>query len=223
MEYGEKLPSERQLCQMYSISRTTVRHTIARLEVDGYVQRVHGKGTFTSIITKKRENLTNYYSFTDRTLQLNKIPKSKILEFDVEQITDKLSYNMGLNKGDLVIRFVRLRLADDEPMMLETTFIPYERFKEIDKALLEKKALYDIFEENYKISISSADEQVSAVNLPTYQAKLLNSLPNSACFKLYRLSYDTEDNIIEHTVTFVRSDKFIYKTVYNIVEGRGKK
>lgn len=218
MDYGEKIPSEREICQMYSISRTTVRHTISRLEIDGYVQRVHGKGTFVRIEKSKRENLADYYSFTDRIKQLNKIPENKILDYSIEKSSEDLAKDMNLNAGEEVIRFVRLRTANKEPLMLETTFIPYERFKGITRKLLEQMALYDIFEKKYNTTISLAKEQVSAENLTKFQAESLNTSTNSACFKLYRISYDTSNNIIEHTITFVRADKFVYKTVYNLID-----
>ena len=45
---GEKLPSENQLTEKYSLSRHTVRKAIALLEREGYVEAYHGKGTFCS-------------------------------------------------------------------------------------------------------------------------------------------------------------------------------
>ena len=45
---GEKLPSENELSQKYSLSRHTVRKALGILEQDGYVEAFHGKGTFCS-------------------------------------------------------------------------------------------------------------------------------------------------------------------------------
>ena len=45
---GEKLPSENELSQKYSLSRHTVRKALGILEQDGYVEALHGRGTYCS-------------------------------------------------------------------------------------------------------------------------------------------------------------------------------
>jgi GntR family transcriptional repressor for pyruvate dehydrogenase complex len=43
---GEKLPSEHELCDMFGVSRVTVRGAIQQLEILGLVETKHGGGTF---------------------------------------------------------------------------------------------------------------------------------------------------------------------------------
>jgi GntR family transcriptional repressor for pyruvate dehydrogenase complex len=43
---GEKLPSESQLCELYSVSRPVVREALSRLQADRVVISRHGSGTF---------------------------------------------------------------------------------------------------------------------------------------------------------------------------------
>lgn len=43
---GEQVPSEKQLCEIYSVSRTTVRQAIGHLVTEGLLYHVKGRGTF---------------------------------------------------------------------------------------------------------------------------------------------------------------------------------
>lgn len=45
---GARLPSERDLAAEYGVAYMTVRRAMARLREEGWVESVHGKGTFIS-------------------------------------------------------------------------------------------------------------------------------------------------------------------------------
>lgn len=217
MDFFEKLPSERQLCEMYDMSRTTVRQAMAELELNGYVNKIQGKGTFVARPNDSKQNLSDYYSFTKQTLAMGKTPTAKILEFHVETANKSVQEKMKLEKESKVIRFVRLRLANNVPMMLETTFIPYSKFATLKKRDLIEKPLYDIFEQIYHKKVAKVVEQFSASNLTQKQAESLELQQNAACLKITRYSYDAKGNIIEMTYSFARSDQFIYETQIKIL------
>ena len=213
MEKGDKLPSERQLCKDYDVSRTTVRNAIGSLVNSGMLYQIQGKGTF--IREQNRQNLSNYYSFTEQTKRNGKKPKSIVINFDIKESSKDLWKLMKLEKDDKVIQFDRLRLADDIPMMYETTIIPYNRFLKIDKELLSKKALYDIFNEIFDTKIYQVRESFSVSSLDAEKAKSLNIKKQSPCLKILRQSFDIENILIEYTISYARADKFYYETSYN--------
>lgn len=214
MNPGDKMPSERTLCEEYKLSRTTVRNAISELELNGYVKRVQGKGTFVRAQDVVKHNLSDYYSFTDQIRSLGKTPKSEILDFHIKKANSETIKNLKISEDDLVIRFVRLRKSNDTPMMLETTYLKYEDFPDLTKVHLEQKPLYEIFEHDYKRTIYKVNEMFSVSLLSKEDSILLDVQNTDPCLTITRISTDYNGNIIEYTTSLARSDKFVYQTEY---------
>ncbi|MCQ4922320.1 GntR family transcriptional regulator [Tissierella carlieri] len=205
---NDQLPSERELCDIYDISRSTVRQAIQELEKEGYIYKLHGKGTFVSPKMFK-QNLLKFYSFTEEMKKIGKIPSSKVLDFQIISCNEKLSKKMNLNIGEKIYIFTRLRLADNEPMMLETSYVPYAKFLGLTQELLEENPMYDIFAKMYNISITSAEEVFRSVLTRTDEAELLRYTSGLPSMMIERITYDNE-NIVEYTRSIARGDKFKY-------------
>lgn len=215
MKPGDKIPSERQLCKLYNISRTTVRKAISELELNGYIIRIHGKGTFIATRDRQKHNLSDYYSFTEQMKSIGKKPKSTVVEFHIERSNKFISDKLKIQNGEKVIRFIRLREADNIPLMIETTFLPYKDFSKITKKTLEQKPLYDIFSEEYNRKIYHVEEAFSASIIGKEESKFLKIEQSLPCLRIKRISYDKEDKIIEYTISYARGDQFAYKVSYN--------
>jgi GntR family transcriptional regulator len=209
MEENEKIPSEREMCEIYDVSRTTVRQAISELEREGYIYRKHGKGTFV-LSQKVNQNLECFYSFTEEMKKLGKVPSSKVIKFEILKISNDIIDKMEVKKGDLFYKFTRLRLADGEPMMLETTYVPYNIFPGITKENLNTTALYSIFRDSFNIRVEYAKEIFLPVLANEVEAKYVNVEVGSPSLKITRYSFDKFNKIIEYTVSLARGDRFNY-------------
>lgn len=209
-EIGEngQLPSEREICDIYNLSRTTVRQAINELERDGLIYKVRGKGTFVSP-KKVNQELVKFYSFTEQMKQLGKVPISKVLSFEIVKADRRISQKLKIAEGSMVYEFSRLRLADQIPMMLETSYVPYDLFPGITKDDLEKTALYEIFRGRFQTKITMADEFFTSVNPLDKEAKLLELPLSVPSLRIERYTHGI-DRLIEYTNTIARGDKFKY-------------
>lgn len=79
---GTSIPAERQLAEMFHVSRMTVRQAIQGLVDDNILQRRVGAGTF--IAEKKlTERLEAVTSFTNLMLQEGKVPSTRIVSYGI--------------------------------------------------------------------------------------------------------------------------------------------
>lgn len=212
LKENEKLPTEKELCDQYNISRATVRQALRELEIEDYIYKIQGKGTFVSP-KRYQQDLLKFYSFTDEMKKLGKTPTSKVLEFDITTPNKKIAKTLSITTNEKVYRFTRLRLADNEPMMLETSYIPYELFKGITKEDLENRPLYTILIEEFNTSFSKAEEMFRPTLMEDDEADKLHYIEGGPAILLERITYNNNEKIIEYTKSVARGDKFKYHVV----------
>ncbi|MFW5988465.1 MAG: GntR family transcriptional regulator [bacterium] len=208
---NEKLPTEKELCEKYDISRATVRQALKELENDEYIYKIQGKGTFVSP-KKFQQDLLQFYSFTEEMKKIGKKPTSEVLDFKIKQIEDKkIKETLNLDYEDEIYVFTRLRLADGEPMMVETTYMPYELFAGITREELEKRPLYNIMMEDYNTSFSKAEELFRPTLIREDEAEQLDYIEGGPAILLERITYNEDDKVVEYTKSVARGDKFEYR------------
>ncbi|MDU5336014.1 GntR family transcriptional regulator [Enterococcus sp.] len=209
------LPSERELSNMYGLSRTTVRLALQELENLGYIYRRHGKGTFVSNVRESALNLSDTYSFTEQMKALGKVPRTDVLSFQKIEANKYLAEQLNVTLGTSLIEIERLRSADGVEMMLEMSYLPVQFFMTLEEADLKKKAMYDIFREDFRQTIRIAEEEFYAGIAQEKDAKILKILPGAPVLNLIRKTYNTKNEIIEFTTSVARADQFHYKIVHH--------
>jgi GntR family transcriptional regulator len=203
------LPSERELCDKYFVSRSTIRQTIALLKEADFVYTVQGKGTF----IKPQvfiQPLTKVYSFTDTLKNDNVIIQNKIVEYSKEAADGALAKITGHNDRSTFHKLTRLRSAKDYPLMLETTYLPTARFIHISLETIETGSLYDYLQKNYNFKADRIKETLRPIIPQSKEKKLLQISSNVPCILLERFSYEN-DLLIEYTRSIVRGDKYIFQ------------
>ncbi|AYW46102.1 GntR family transcriptional regulator [Tetragenococcus koreensis] len=207
----EKLPSERELEKKYGISRITVRLALQELETEGYIYRQHGKGTFVSDLSKSAADLAGAYSFTEQMKKLGRNPETIVLSFKQIEATKKVARALNVPLGESIFELKRLRSADKEPLMVETSFLPVKPFLSLTKEQMENKPLYDIFSEDFGQKIRLADEEFYASIASNEDAEILKVAIGAPVLHLVRTTYNMKNEVIEYTLSVARADQFHYK------------
>lgn len=211
---GEKIPSERELSEIYSISRATVRQALSELQRQGIIYKIQGKGNF---VSQKRINqeLNGFYSFGDEVQKQGKKPGNRVLSLVLKESGQAVGKKMGISNEEKVLVLSRIRLADGEAMMNEITYLPFERFIGLEESDLEEDGLYQIMKKKYGVKFSYAEESFYPCILNDVEADILNVPSGSPGIVLERYTYEG-NKLIEYTKSIVRGDKFKYKVKLDI-------
>ena len=208
---GTLLPSERELCQNHGISRTTVRQALQDLSRKGYIKAIHGKGTVV-VRPQIRQELRSIYSFDEDMRQLGKHPETKIMDFVKIVPTGTIASMMRLPAGESVYRIMRLRLANNEPMLLETNYLPCDRFPEFHRQMLENQSLYRVLASAYSLNIDVAEETFEPILLRPMEAQMLHTGQGALGMLIERISYEN-GRVVEISKSVSPASKFKHHVV----------
>ena len=113
---GMMLPSEKELCKIFSISRVTLRKAITNLVSQGVLEKKPGQGTIVIMDSHHGRLLDQSFSFYQflKSKKLN--VKTKVLEFSNIVATKNIINILRLNNDERIFKIRRLRVVENKPL-----------------------------------------------------------------------------------------------------------
>ncbi|AYE34512.1 GntR family transcriptional regulator [Clostridium septicum] len=209
---GECIASERELCEIYGVSRMTIRQAIGELVQEGILLRIKGKGTFVCEPTVKQQDMM---SFTEIIKQTGRKLKTEIIEFKKVNTPENLTDTFEL---DELYKINRKRIVDGECIAIETVYIPVDYCGYIDENMLEG-SLYKILEDfGYSVDYSTSSIASIIIN---EELKSLFCVKNDVpLLKVIGKTFTQSGKILFVEEAIYRSDKFLLQV--NISRREGK-
>ncbi len=206
-----QIPSERELCDEYGVSRITVREVVKDLVQEGYLIKKQGKGTFVSS-PKFEERITSYYSLSQEIEEKGLQSAFKILEFNKCNPSLFLKQKFGLSDNDSIYEIIRLRLISDKLFAWEKAMVPCSFLEGATKEQISKEGLYPTILHCSGLTADEAEEDFEAANCPDEIAQLLKLKKNTAVLHLTRLT-KAQGRSIEYCESYIHGEKYKYKHI----------
>ena len=203
---NEAIPSEREFTEKYQISRMTVRQALTNLVNEGLLYRKKGCGTFVSE-RKVEQVLNRLTSFSEEMLKRGLKPRSNILSYETVVANPSVSAKLGLAVNEPVLRIERIRLADDVPMAIETSYMPLHLTKGLTEELA-KDSIYQFIEEQLSLKISEANQELEAIAANEHEAYHLNIPKGSPVLRMKMVSYLEDETPFEYVKSSFRADRY---------------
>ena len=206
----ESIPSERLLEEQYNLSRPTIRQAIELLVRQGYLYRVHGKGTFVSP-PKLQKGILELTSFSEDMRSRGLKPGQVFLDFGMIDPPTKVMRQLELAENQQVLRIKRIRTGNGEPIGIQDSYLALEPGQEITRKEVEKRgSIYNILQEKFGIYPAEADETLEVTLASGEEAAQLEIPEGSPLLLNERTLWSQNRKAVEFVKILYRGDLYKY-------------
>jgi GntR family transcriptional regulator len=205
------VPSERELSEQFGVSRMTARRALSLLESEGHVYRRPPRGTF---VAEPRLRF-HIGSFSEEVNRMGRHASAVLLWSRVEDQAPAAHAALALEPGASMHVFHRLRLMEDEPVALETTYFPAD----LTPGLLDYTgdgSLWQQLRERYDVHPDRSTAVLESVVLDEESCKQLGVRAASSGILLTRSTYDADGRCVEYARDVYRADRAAFEVTASV-------
>lgn len=212
LKYNDKLPTEKEICEMFSISQTAVKQGYETLINNGLIKRIKGKGTYVTNRSSHRTTLHNYFDVEKDDTVIRKVillGKSN-KEYSVMRV-------LGIPEQEKYFLIGTVFSKDNDPKLLQRAYLPMKRFKSLEEKISGFTNIYE-FIESYGYKIKNIHSTFSAYNATNSDALLLNINQDDAVYLVKIKIIDEENNIIGYVLNYYPGEFTEFEVIVHAVD-----
>lgn len=168
---GDLLPSENELCEQHSITRTTARKALGQLREEGFIERIHGKG---SQVKERRQSLglLNVQGFSEAVGQ--RVGTTMLQAPSRQPWSSLIAFSLSdAERAGNCFHFERLRSVDDDPVMRENNWFAASALPDFAGEDLVDGSFFKTLSQRYLIEITGSQQELRATLADPKSAALL--------------------------------------------------
>lgn len=203
----DQFPTDEALCELYGLSRGTVRRAVDLLVDEGRLRREQGRGTFVTNVPLAPV-FFRLSSFDEEMRLRGRTPSTRLLHLKVIPAPAQVAADLDLPPSEPVIEIARLRLANLQPMAFETRYLAQRICPDLAHEDLEKQSIHSLLIDKYNIPLIRARHIIEARVLTAREADLLQVAPGTAGFFVSRVTYTVDERPVTLYAIVYRGDEY---------------
>jgi len=205
--YGSSLPTEQELAELFKVSRITARRVLNDLALQHFVERKRRLGTRVTFKSPAKPIEGNIDQAVDSLMALGQGTAVTVIEVSLEKASATVASALHLPPDAKVIRAVRVRCLDDEPLGYVVSYVPEDMVEVITRKALARTPILRLLDEAGHHA-EHAQQTIGAMLADTQLAEALNIEPRSALLRITRTVYDAHEVPFLLTFAHYRADRF---------------
>ncbi len=214
MRPGDRLPSDEELCREFGVSRMTARNAMQRLADDGLVRRVPGRGTF-AVSPPAHRYADRLMAFSNEMRRHGRSPSSRVLAREIRPATPAQARSLDLEPTEPIVLLRRLRLADDQPIAVETAVLVHGTAATVMAADLEHGSLHEALG-RAGLSLRSGQATITAEAPTPEDVQLLAIEAEAPLLVERRVIFDPHGRPIEATKSRYPGDRYALSVRFDV-------
>ena len=201
LAYNDKLPTEKEICQMFSISQTAVKMAYEKLIEEGKIKRIKGKGTY---VTNRESHHTDVHQLF--TLETDdEVQRKNIL---IERSNKDLGAlrELSLSSDEVYYHTISMQYKHRSPLLKQEVFLPKNMYPDFTDKYDPSMDIYTFLKQVYNVNIKELQSTFSALNASPSDALLLALEPDSAIYLVRSKIIDDNGNIIGYLRNYYPGD-----------------
>lgn len=210
MKPGDFLETEVLLAERFEVNRHTIRRAIDELENDGLVWRQQGRGTLV-LQPPIDYQIHSQTKFTETIASLGLQARSVVVGRKTLGATEGVANWLQIEPQAPVVRIDALRLADGQPVLLTTHFLPYDPFEPIYLDY-EGGSLHRYINECFGIELTRMESVITARLPDEEDAMALRMSPRLPVLRVKSMNVDADSGRpVEYVISRFRADRVQFK------------
>ncbi|MBN1967506.1 MAG: GntR family transcriptional regulator [Anaerolineae bacterium] len=194
---GQAIPPEKQLAEIYGVSRVTTRKALHLLAEDKLIIRQPGRGTYVAS-ARFQENLSSLRGFAELMRAQYPDHKMEVLSFETRTANADLRQMLALPDGEQILQIKRRHMLGEQPLAFVVIYLPYDLGSTLTVHEASTTPIYTLLMQKSGVVISRAVQTVSAVVASHEVAGQLHVPPDSPVLLVRRVTYSAQDQPLEY-------------------------
>ena len=210
LNYQDKLPSERELCELFSIQRLTLRSAMKILEEMGIIYVVPKVGYF---VAKQRitKNVNTIRLISEIIKDHVSTYETKLFNLDEIEADKYLCRETNLPLGTKFFKIKRLLIADSEPVCMDYCFIPVSLAPELLDYKDEIENLNDILIKKYHLDFYRTTQRIRVIEAEKNYRDALELSHDAHVALLSGCIYDKNNHVLAFTESYMKYTRFAFE------------
>lgn len=204
---GSMIPTENELCDMFNVSRTTVRQAVMELVQEGKLYRIKSKGTLVAKPKVVPQVVNPLMQYDERIRSLGRVPSTIVLDLKIISMPPCLIEIGAGSKDDKAVFLYRKRLADGEPIMRVKSYFPYDKCSFLMDVDFSKTAIHEALNTREETHIRRVSRTIEAIAAGSEDVTVLDMEPGSPVQLITNIRYNSRNEPIDCSFAYYRGDQ----------------